>query len=73
MSAKVEQPMPEMFRRTGVEGHVPAARPPAPAAPPRKGSNTSPTFLTLKNVIMDDDTLSADQKLNLVEKISKLY
>lgn len=73
MSAKEQQPMPEMFRRTGNEGHVAAARPPAPVAPPRQRSKASPTFLTLKNIIMDDESISDEQKLNLIDKISELY
>jgi hypothetical protein len=43
-------------------------------APPRpRSNNVSPTFLTLKNIIMDDDSLSAEQKLRLIDKFSELY
>lgn len=44
-----------------------------PPAPPRSPSTKSPTFLTLKNIIMDDESLSAEQKLGLIDKISELY
>lgn len=52
-----------------------SARPSSPPmAPPRARSNNAlPTFLTLKNIIMDDDSLSAEQKLGLIDKISELY
>jgi hypothetical protein len=74
MTAKAPQPMPEMFKRNGDNNHIPMARPAASAAPPaRKSVKPSPTFLTLKNIIMDDDTLSAEQKINLIDKISNLY
>lgn len=52
---------------------IKSLRPSAPPAPPRKNSKSSPTFLTLKNIIMDDESLSAEQKLNLIDKISELY
>jgi hypothetical protein len=43
-----------------------------PLYPPRASSTSAPSFLTLKNVIMDAD-LSSDQKLDLIDKISNLY
>ena len=54
---------------------IKSARPSSPPmAPPRPRSNNAfPTFLTLKNIIMDDDSLSAEQKLSLIDKISELY
>lgn len=52
--------------------HIRSARPSTPPpAPPR--STKSPTFLTLKNIIMDDESLSPEQKLGLMDKISELY
>ncbi len=70
MTAKAPQPMPEMFKRSGDN----VARPAAPAAPPARGSNKGvPTFLALKNIVMVDDTLSDDQKIRMVDKISELY
>lgn len=73
MTAKAAQPMPEMFKRNGEHGS--ASRPAAPAAPPplRAIAKVSPTFLTLKNIVMDDNLLSDEQKINLIDKISKLY
>lgn len=72
MTAKAAQPMPEMFKRNG--DHDPAVRPTAPAAPPpRSRQKPSPDFLTLKKIVMDDDSLSAEQQLNLIDKISELY
>lgn len=71
MSAKQPQLMPEMFKRTGDNSQV--ARPQASAAPPRPRSKSTPDFLTLKNIVMDTDSLSAEQKLDLIDKISKLY
>lgn len=54
---------------------IKSARPSSPPmAPPRPRSNNAfPTFLTLKNIIMDDDSLSAEQKLRLIDKFSELY
>jgi len=70
MTAKAPQPMPEMFKRSGDN----VARPAAPAAPPARGSNKGvPTFLTLKNIVMDDNSLSDEQKLRLIDKFSELY
>lgn len=46
--------------------------PKAPPPPPQYATK-SPSFLTLKNIIMDDDSLSAEQKLGLIDKISNLY
>lgn len=45
----------------------------APKGPP-SATNPKfvPSFLTLKNVIMEAD-LSSDQKLDLIDKISNLY
>jgi hypothetical protein len=58
----------------GQIAHIKAARPSTPPpAPPRYQSTKSPTFLTLKNIIMDDESLSAEQKLGLIDKISELY
>lgn len=78
MSAKEPQPMPEMFKRSGDKNHIPVARPvarpAAPTAPPSRASaKAAPTFLTLKNIVMDDETLSDAQKLSLIDKISDLY
>jgi len=74
MTAKAPQPMPEMFKRHGDNDHIPAARPAAPAAPPKRASaKEPPTFLTLKNLVMADDTLSDEQKLRMIDKISDLY
>lgn len=74
MTAKAPQPMPEMFKRNGDNDHIPAARPAASAAPPaRMNAKASPTLLTLKHIIMDDDSLSSEQKINLIDKISNLY
>lgn len=74
MTAKAPQPMPEIFKRNGDNEHSPAARPAAPAAPPKRASaKETPTFLTLKNLVMADDTLSDEQKLRMVDKISDLY
>ena len=75
MTAKAPQPMPEMFKRHGDNDHIPAARPAAPAAPPPKRASAKepPTFLTLKNLVMADDTLSDEQKLRMIDKISDLY
>lgn len=74
MSAKEPQPMPEMFKRSGDKKHIPVARPAAPTAPPSRASaKAAPTFLTLKNIVMDDETLSDAQKLSLIDKISDLY
>jgi hypothetical protein len=74
MSAKEPQHMPEMFKRDGPEGHVPIVRPrPSAAPPPRNRQKPSPDFLTLKKIVMDDDSLSAEQQLNLIDKISELY
>lgn len=54
--------------------HIKSARPSTPPpAPPKSSSTKSPTFLTLKNIIMDDESLSAEQKLGLIDKISDLY
>jgi len=57
--------------------HIKSARPSTPPAapprPPKPYSTPSPTFLTLKNIIMDDDSLSSEQKLGLIDKISELY
>lgn len=57
--------------------HIRSARPitppAAPPRPPKPYSTPSPTFLTLKNIIMDDDSLSAEQKLRLIDKFSELY
>lgn len=71
MTAKAPQPMPEMFKRSGDN----IARPAASAAPPplRSSSKSAPTFLTLKNIVMDDNSLSDDQKLRLIDKFSELY
>lgn len=53
---------------------IKSARPSQPpAAPPRHVSKSSPSFFTLKSIIMDDDDLSAEQKLRLIDKISDLY
>lgn len=74
MSAKEPQPMPEMFKRNREDGQAPMERPKPSAAPPAlKSSKSSPTFLTLKTIIMDDETLSAEQKLRLIDKFSGLY
>lgn len=73
MTAKAAQPMPEMFKRNGE--HDSASRPAAPAAPPplRTSDKVAPTFLTLKNIVMDDNSLSDEQKLRLIDKFSELY
>lgn len=74
MTAKAPQLMPEMFKRHGDNDHISAARPAAPAAPPKRASDKEPpTFLTLKNLVMADDTLSDEQKLRMIDKISDLY
>lgn len=46
---------------------------PPKAPPPIPSASKSPSFLTLKNIIMDDDSLSPEQKLGLIDKISNLY
>lgn len=53
--------------RNPLPTHVPAP----PAAP--TVSNKRPSFLTLKNIVMDMDSLTAEQKLELIDKISDLY
>lgn len=74
MSAKEPQPMPEMFKRNGPEGHIPVARPrPSAAPPPRHRAKVTPDFQTLKKIVMDADSLTAEQKLDLIDKISELY
>jgi hypothetical protein len=74
MTAKAPQSMPEMFKRHGDNNHIPAARPAASAAPPARASAKAlPTFFTLKSIIMDDKSLSAEQKISLLDKISNLY
>jgi hypothetical protein len=73
MTAKAAQPMPEIFKRNGE--HAPVSRPAASAAPPplRSSAKAVPTFLTLKNIVMADNSLSDEQKLRLIDKISELY
>lgn len=89
MSAKEPTPYPDNLKRRGdnrpdhecftnVNAPAPAncrplKAPVAPPRPPKPYSERSPTFLTLKNIIMDDDSLSAEQKLGLIDKISELY
>jgi hypothetical protein len=44
-----------------------------PPPPPTKAVEKAPTFTTLKNIVMDSETLTAEQKLELIDKISNLY
>lgn len=44
-----------------------------PIAPPAVATYKSPSFLTLKNIIMDVESLTAEQKLELLDKFSDLY
>jgi len=74
MSAKEPQPMPEIFKRNREDGQAPMARPKPSAAPPAlKSTKNSPTFSTLKSIIMNYDALSDEQKFGLIDKISELY
>lgn len=48
---------------------IPLPPPVAPVAHLKK----NPSFSTLKNIVMDMDSLNAAQKLELIDKISDLY
>lgn len=64
---RVPKNQPRGDGRKPLPTHVPAP----PAAP--ADSNKRPSFLTLKNIVMDMDSLTAEQKLELIDKISDLY
>ena len=50
---------------------IPKNIPVPPDPPSRKVS--SPSFNSLKNIIMKDGTLTSEQKNNLIDQISELY
>lgn len=52
---------------------LPTQHMPAPPEAPQLTSNKTPSFSTLKNIVMDADSLTAEQKLYLIDKISDLY
>lgn len=60
-------------KRNEIRAARPAFPPAAPPPPPKPYSRPLPIFLTLKNIIMDDESLSPEQKLGLIDKISELY
>lgn len=46
---------------------------PVPPHAPVEYSKKSPSFSTLKNIVMDTESLTVEQKLELIDKISDLY
>jgi hypothetical protein len=55
--------------RNPLPSQIPVPPPEAPVAHSKK----SPSFSTLKNIVMDTESLTAEQKLELIDKISDLY
>jgi hypothetical protein len=67
---RVPKNLPRSDRgRNPLPSEVPLPPPDAPVAHSKK----SPSFSTLKNIVMDTESLTAEQKLDLIDKISDLY